>query len=551
MSFGSVISATDPVTTIAIFDHLQVEPALYVIVVGVSILDDAVSIIMFNLFNSFLVDGNETKHSVAFYFATSTVQFLTIFAGSVAVGCAVGLFFAALFKQCKGILANSVQFHMLTLCAVYISYLAADSMRLSGITTVMFAGIAMQRYLKMFAEEQCVAAVTHAVSLAAQLFETVVFFMIGYSLLQNTSSSGSDGVFVLWSLLLTLVSRAAQIYPLAFFLNAYNKPLTVSSNESGNSEAQTLSWGYQHVTMVAGLRGPISYATSKLFPDTFGHNNLVAVASSVIILATIVVLGPLTVPVLRAFKVPFRAQSDADTEKCDTSSESSLSVEMSDLSQHSVEDGAFHQQITASQRRSDRDTNSYSALEKTGSERTERSWSGVLCSIVHCTAVVQWVERMERKYVVEYFARSDPFDPVAESAEDQNALNACKHCEAVSRSRQSVNRNAPSSEYTVVNSTDNALIVDAASDEFATGDVIYSHFSHLADKSKGSASNGPTIAVKSVDSVSSQKSPSAMITADESDRHSKRRREQEEDLHRILSIVREGIDMNLNMKEMV
>eukprot|EP01034_Spumella_vulgaris_P026194 gene26196-32731_t len=60
-------NATDPVTTIAIFDHLQVEPALYVIVVGVSILDDAVSIIMFNLFNSFIVgegeqiNGNESS----------------------------------------------------------------------------------------------------------------------------------------------------------------------------------------------------------------------------------------------------------------------------------------------------------------------------------------------------------------------------------------------------------------------------------------------------------------------------------------------------------
>jgi sodium/hydrogen exchanger-like protein 6/7 len=105
MSFGSVISATDPVTTIAIFDHLQVEPALYVIVVGVSILDDAVSIIMFELFNSIMSEGS--KHSISYYIAASTIQFITIFAGSVAVGCAVGLLFAAALKQCKGILCSS------------------------------------------------------------------------------------------------------------------------------------------------------------------------------------------------------------------------------------------------------------------------------------------------------------------------------------------------------------------------------------------------------------------------------------------------------------
>eukprot|EP01032_Pedospumella_encystans_P024465 gene24465-27671_t len=41
MSYGSVVSATDPVTTIAVFDRLRVEPALYTIIVAVSILDDA------------------------------------------------------------------------------------------------------------------------------------------------------------------------------------------------------------------------------------------------------------------------------------------------------------------------------------------------------------------------------------------------------------------------------------------------------------------------------------------------------------------------------
>lgn len=47
MIFGSVLSATDPVTILAIFNQLKVDPKLYSVIFGESILNDAVSIVMF------------------------------------------------------------------------------------------------------------------------------------------------------------------------------------------------------------------------------------------------------------------------------------------------------------------------------------------------------------------------------------------------------------------------------------------------------------------------------------------------------------------------
>eukprot|EP01035_Chromulina_nebulosa_P005071 gene5071-6877_t len=103
MSYGSVVSATDPVTTIAVFDQLKVEPALYTIVVAVSILDDAVSIIMFDLFNGFINAGGTTSHSVFYYVWFCMGQLLLIFVGSVLVGVAIALAFAVLVKHSKGL----------------------------------------------------------------------------------------------------------------------------------------------------------------------------------------------------------------------------------------------------------------------------------------------------------------------------------------------------------------------------------------------------------------------------------------------------------------
>jgi NhaP-type Na+/H+ or K+/H+ antiporter len=44
--FGSIISATDPVTTLAIFSEQNLDMNLYSLVFGESVLNDAVSIII-------------------------------------------------------------------------------------------------------------------------------------------------------------------------------------------------------------------------------------------------------------------------------------------------------------------------------------------------------------------------------------------------------------------------------------------------------------------------------------------------------------------------
>ncbi len=45
-AFGSMISAVDPVATLAIFQALSVDPILYMLVFGESMLNDAVAIVL-------------------------------------------------------------------------------------------------------------------------------------------------------------------------------------------------------------------------------------------------------------------------------------------------------------------------------------------------------------------------------------------------------------------------------------------------------------------------------------------------------------------------
>ena len=47
--FGSLISATDPVTVLAVFHDLHVDVDLYSLVFGESVLNDAVAIVLYRL----------------------------------------------------------------------------------------------------------------------------------------------------------------------------------------------------------------------------------------------------------------------------------------------------------------------------------------------------------------------------------------------------------------------------------------------------------------------------------------------------------------------
>ena len=54
VAYGALISSTDPVSTLAIFTEHRVDPSLFYLVFGESVLNDAVAITIFKVANSFI-----------------------------------------------------------------------------------------------------------------------------------------------------------------------------------------------------------------------------------------------------------------------------------------------------------------------------------------------------------------------------------------------------------------------------------------------------------------------------------------------------------------
>ena len=91
--FGSLISATDPVTVLAIFQELGVNIDLYSLVFGESVLNDAVAIVLYKTLLTFLT-AEVTFESIL----TAFGFFALIFVGSLAIGTMFALAVSLLFK---------------------------------------------------------------------------------------------------------------------------------------------------------------------------------------------------------------------------------------------------------------------------------------------------------------------------------------------------------------------------------------------------------------------------------------------------------------------
>ena len=85
--FGAVVSATDPVSVLAVFKAIGVREDIFAVVFGESVLNDAVAIVLARTALTFNHPGAKEGGAAA---ALATLVFVAIFLGSTLIGGLAG-----------------------------------------------------------------------------------------------------------------------------------------------------------------------------------------------------------------------------------------------------------------------------------------------------------------------------------------------------------------------------------------------------------------------------------------------------------------------------
>jgi sodium/hydrogen exchanger 8 len=244
MLFGALLSSIDPVATLSILGNpsLRVKPLLYSLVFGESVLNDAVSIVLFKTFYSF-AEHPRVEDYPGQDILLVMGQFTLICIGAVVVGIGIGLICSFVCKNTSLSKYPEYEIILLFVCA-YGSYSFAEAVGSSGIMSLFFCGIVLSHYNINNLSPTSRITSHYIFKSLASMSEFLVYLYIGLGLFTVHVREFSFGFFVL-TLLICILSRFFNIFPLSTALNFGRK--------------ETISWRMMTMQWFAGLRGAISF----------------------------------------------------------------------------------------------------------------------------------------------------------------------------------------------------------------------------------------------------------------------------------------------------
>ncbi|KAF2986435.1 hypothetical protein EK904_003699 [Melospiza melodia maxima] len=281
--FGAIISATDPVTVLAIFNELHADVDLYALLFGESVLNDAVAIVLSSSIVAYQPTGENTHAFDAAAFFKSVGVFLGIFSGSFMMGAVTGVFTKL---HCFPLLETALFFLM-----SWSTFLLAEACGFTGVVAVLFCGITQAHYTynNLSVESRSRTKQARMSFTFLTLFEVLhflaenfIFSYMGLALFTFQKHIFSP-VFIIGAFVAIFLGRAAHIYPLSFLLNLGRR--------------HKISWSFQHMMMFSGLRGAMAFALAIRDTATYSHQMMFS-TTLLIVFFTVWIVGGGTTPML-------------------------------------------------------------------------------------------------------------------------------------------------------------------------------------------------------------------------------------------------------------
>ncbi|KAK7531430.1 CPA1 family monovalent cation:H+ antiporter [Phyllosticta citribraziliensis] len=305
ISLGATLSATDPVTILAIFNTYKVDPKLYTVIFGESILNDAIAIVLFETAQRY---KDTDKGNLTFVTLFESIGiFLLVFFGSLIIGIIIGVLTSLLLKFTYVRRFPKIESCLVILIA-YASYFFSNAIHMSGIVSLLFCGICLKHYAYHNMSRRTQLTTKFVFQVMAQLSENFIFIYLGLSLFTETELDYKP-LFILVTVIGICVARYAAVFPLSKLVNSI---IRYRAARRGREVADEIPWSHQAMLFWAGLRGAVGVALAAGLTGTNGFTLRATVL--VVVVLTVIIFGGTTARMLEILQIRTGVVEEIDSD---------------------------------------------------------------------------------------------------------------------------------------------------------------------------------------------------------------------------------------------
>ncbi|EZA56981.1 hypothetical protein DMN91_011565 [Ooceraea biroi] len=281
--FSALISAVDPVAVLAVFEEIHVNEILYIVVFGESLLNDAVTVVLYHMFEAY----SEMGPSRIIYtdVLAGLASFLVVAIGGTIIGIIWGFAtgFVTRFTHQVRVIEPIFIFVM-----AYLAYLNAEIFHMSGILAITFCGITMKNYVEANISHKSHTTIKYTMKMLSSSSETIIFMFLGVATVNNKHNWNTW--FIVMTILFCSVYRTVGVIVLTALANQFRL------HKLDKVEKFVMSYG--------GLRGAVAFALVLLIdPKHVPLQPMFVTTTIAVIYFTVFIQGISIKPLVRFLNV--------------------------------------------------------------------------------------------------------------------------------------------------------------------------------------------------------------------------------------------------------
>ncbi|XP_058980792.1 sodium/hydrogen exchanger 3 isoform X19 [Musca domestica] len=281
--FASLISAVDPVAVLAVFEEIHVNEILYIVVFGESLLNDAVTVVMYHMMEVYNHIG--ISEIIAQDVVNGVGSFFVVAIGGTVIGIIWGFLTGLVTRFTDHVRVIEPIFIFVM---AYLAYLNAEIFHMSGILAITFCGITMKNYVESNISQKSHTTVKYALKMLSSSSETIIFMFLGVATVNN------NHVWNTWFVILTIV-----------FCSVFRViGVIILSAMANRFRLHKLSRVDQFVMSYGGLRGAVAFALVLLIDERIvPQKNMFVTTTIAVIYFTVFVQGITIKPLVKILNV--------------------------------------------------------------------------------------------------------------------------------------------------------------------------------------------------------------------------------------------------------